>query len=138
MDIRVREIIVNNIPLNTVRIDITHLIFNTQATFRIRLNPDTLAELPPVYITISGTEYKNWKNDDNYIIYLLLSKISVSKALNTNFLADPQILDPILLPIEPVVWPIFDQPVEAMVQQEESIENVVVDENVVFESSMTT
>jgi len=107
MDILIQEIIINNIPVNKVKIDILTLIFNNSATFRVRYNKNDIYEPPPSYIKIEGDEYKNWNNDDVYIISLICSKLNLIP-LQPNYLhqSDPYVLDPINQPIDPVVYPI--------------------------------
>lgn len=107
MDIYIQEVIINNIPVNKVKIDILSLIFNNSAIFRVRYTTNNIYEPHPSYIKIEGDEYKNWKNDDVYIINLICSKLNIIP-LQPNYLhqSDPVILDPVNQPIDPVVFSI--------------------------------
>jgi hypothetical protein len=107
MDICIQEITIDNIPINKIKIDILTLIFNNSAYFRVRYNPNSIYEPKPSYINIEGDEYRNWENDDVYIINLICSKLNLTP-LQPDYLhqSDPSILDPISYPIDPVIYPI--------------------------------
>lgn len=107
MDIYIQEIIINNIHVNKVKIDILSLLFNNLATFRVRYITNGTYEPKPSYIKIEGDEYKNWNNDDVYIINLICTKLDIIP-LQPDYLhqADPVMLDPISYPIDPVVYPV--------------------------------
>lgn len=107
MDIYIQETMINNILINTVKIDILSLIFNNSATFRVRYKTDEIYEPRPSYIKIEGDEYKDWKNDDVYIINLICSKLDLIP-LNPDYLhqLDPYVLDPIETNIENITYPI--------------------------------
>ena len=49
-------------------LDISQLILNQSATFRVSLydKDDTLIDTP--FIILEGTDYVNWGSDDNYVI----------------------------------------------------------------------
>lgn len=109
MNIYIQEKIIDNIPVNMVKIDILTLIFNNSATFRVRYNVNSYYEIQPSYIKIEGDDYKNWKNDDFYIINKICSKLDLTPLQPDYFhQSDPFILDPISYPIDPVVYPIYN------------------------------
>lgn len=64
-----------DIQVDTVSIDINSLDFGVSATFRVELhNVDSSVVR---FITISEDEYKNWSNDDTYMINLIFQKLGL-------------------------------------------------------------
>ena len=49
-------------------LDISQLILNTSASFRVSLYDAEDKCIENKYITIEGNDYKNWSSDDQYVI----------------------------------------------------------------------
>jgi len=56
-------------------LNITSMIFNTSATFRVYLYDVNNKIIETTNIIVEGDEYLNWSNDDNYIIQLVAVKL---------------------------------------------------------------
>jgi hypothetical protein len=56
-------------------LDISQLILNQSATFRVSLydKDDTLIDTP--YITLQGTDYLNWGSSDDYVIRFVANQL---------------------------------------------------------------
>jgi hypothetical protein len=56
-------------------LNITSMIFNTSATFRVYLYDANNKIVETTNVIVEGEEYLNWNNDDNYIIQLVAIKL---------------------------------------------------------------
>ena len=65
---------INNIKISTCRIELFKSI-----TVRVGLYTDNKL-IDNRMIDITGTDYTNWGNDDNYIVNLVLTKLNLTKA----------------------------------------------------------
>ena len=69
----VQTSIINNIQINILKIELF---------IGITLSVNLLSNnklIDSKLMTISGDEYSNWGNDDNYIINLVLTKLNLTK-----------------------------------------------------------
>lgn len=79
------EIVDYNVPrvVKRVYIDLVDLNFNTSATFEVSFFADVEQSIMNLVkkeiVIIEGQEYQDWKNDDNYIIDLVMSKLGLTK-----------------------------------------------------------
>lgn len=79
------EIVDYNVPrvVKRVYIDLVDLNFNTSATFEVSFFADVEQSIMNLVkkeiVIIEGQEYQAWKNDDNYIIDLVMSKLGLTK-----------------------------------------------------------
>jgi hypothetical protein len=69
----VQTSIINNIQINILKIEL--FIGMTLSVNLLSNNKLIDSKL----MTISGDEYSNWGNDDNYIINLVLTKLNLTK-----------------------------------------------------------
>ena len=69
----VKTSIINNVQINILKIELFKSI-----TLSVNLLSNTKI-IDSQIMTISGDEYTNWTNDDNYIINLVLSKLNLTK-----------------------------------------------------------
>ena len=58
---------------------LTELILNVLASFELKLYDDNDVLVKTVTLVVSGEDYKNWSNDDNFIFTL------IERDLNTFF-----------------------------------------------------
>ena len=56
-------------------LDISQLILNTSATFRVSLYDAEDQCFENKYVTLEGDDYKNWNNDDQYVINFIAMKL---------------------------------------------------------------
>jgi hypothetical protein len=70
------------------------LVLFTSVTFRVELlnNAGNLIDLK--YVVISGDDYKNWNNDDQYIINKVAEKLGFILKPSDPAPADPVIAEP--------------------------------------------
>lgn len=79
------EIVDYNVPrvAKRVYIDLVDLNFNTSATFEVSFFADVEQSIMNLVkkeiVIIEGQEYQAWKNDDNYIIDLVMNKLGLIK-----------------------------------------------------------
>ena len=69
----VKTSVINNIQINILKIELFKSI-----TLSVNLLSNTKI-IDSQIMTISGDEYTNWSNDDNYIINLVLTKLNLTK-----------------------------------------------------------
>ena len=69
----VKTSVINNIQINILKIELFKSI-----TLSVNLLSNTKIIDSQIMI-ISGDEYTNWSNDDNYIINLVLTKLNLTK-----------------------------------------------------------
>ena len=69
----VKTSVINNIQINILKIELFKSI-----TLSVNLLSNTKI-IDSQIMTISGDEYTNWTNDDNYIINLVLTKLNLTK-----------------------------------------------------------
>jgi hypothetical protein len=63
--------------LTTFSIKIHELVFNEKVSLLVSFYDD-VAILENHFVTLEGQEYKNWSNDDNYIINLICQKFNLT------------------------------------------------------------
>ena len=64
--------------INNIKIHVNQIVLFNSISICVRLFHDnTLIENK--MLEISGTDYTNWGNDDNYIVNIVLTKLGLSK-----------------------------------------------------------
>lgn len=56
-------------------LDISQLVLNTSATFRVSLYDVDDKCIENKYVTLEGNDYKNWSNDDQYVINFIATSL---------------------------------------------------------------
>lgn len=56
-------------------LDISQLLLNTSATFRVTLYDADNAIIDNKFITLEGNDYNNWSNDDQYVINFIATQL---------------------------------------------------------------
>ena len=69
----VKTSVINNIQINILKLE----LFKSM-TLSVNLYSNTQL-IDTQIITLSGTDYSNWSNDDNYIINLVMNKLNLTK-----------------------------------------------------------
>lgn len=62
-----------------IRINIAEIVFNKSAKFNIYYQLENDDIVKTELVNIENEEYKNWNNNDDYIIELVLSKLGLRK-----------------------------------------------------------
>lgn len=55
--------------------DITELVLNTSATFRVILYDIEDKSIDVSYVTLEGEDYANWGSDDEYVIQFVATQL---------------------------------------------------------------
>jgi hypothetical protein len=71
----VQTSVINNIQINILKIE----LFKSMTLSVNLLSNNKIIDSK--LMNISGDEYSNWSNDDNYIINLVLTKLNLTKKL---------------------------------------------------------
>jgi len=71
----VKTSIINNIKIKIMKIELYKSITLSVSLLTNNINIDNKI------ITISGTDYNNWGNDDNYIINFVLNNLGLTKKM---------------------------------------------------------
>lgn len=72
---------IENIDKTTVQtgvnfsVEIVDMVFNQSAKFRVFLHDENKNIIDVNEISIDGTDYASWNNDDNYIIHFIANKL---------------------------------------------------------------
>jgi len=61
---------------SSIQIKLEKLILDDSATFHVRF-PEQTIRLRPIEIVIQGQDYKNWLNDDSYVVQYIISKLNL-------------------------------------------------------------
>ena len=70
--------IIKTDTINNIKISTAHIELFKSITVRVGLYKDnTLVDNRMIYI--SGTDYANWGNDDNYIVDFVLTNLNLTK-----------------------------------------------------------
>ena len=82
MDILIEEARVQqpDLIINNINIKILNLVFGHSATFMVQLFPEgsEYIDKPIVkYVDLTPDEYKQWGNDDIYVINLICQKLNL-------------------------------------------------------------
>ena len=64
-------------------LDISQLILNTSATFRVSLYDIDDKCIDNKYIKLEGNDYKNWNSDDQYVIIFISAQLGFVLCNNT-------------------------------------------------------
>jgi hypothetical protein len=56
-------------------LDIIELILNTSATFRVLCYDANNKLIDSKFVSLEGTDYSNWGNDDQYIVQFVSSQL---------------------------------------------------------------
>jgi hypothetical protein len=83
IEINEKELPQDPIIAKQISIRLIEMVFNQSATFDVSfyksLDDFNIEFIKREFLTISGNEYMEWKNDDDYVIKLLCTKLGVSK-----------------------------------------------------------
>jgi|688.fasta_scaffold606456_2 hypothetical protein len=62
-------------------LDIIELLLNQSATFRVSLYNANDKVIDTKFVTVEGTDYSNWGNDDEYIVQFVASQLEFTRKL---------------------------------------------------------
>lgn len=78
VNIKDHPIIKTNIA-NNIKISTVNVVLFTSITLRVGLYTNNIL-VDNQMITLSGQEYNDWGNDDNYIVNTVLTKLNLTRA----------------------------------------------------------
>ena len=70
--------IVTTNTINNIKISVNYLTLFTNVSLIVRLYTDTIL-VDNQFLILSGDDYNNWMNDDNYIITYVLQALGLTK-----------------------------------------------------------
>ena len=70
--------IVTTNTINNIKISVQNLTLFTNVSLIVRLYTDTVL-VDNRFLILSGDDYNNWMNDDNYIITYVLQALGLTK-----------------------------------------------------------
>jgi hypothetical protein len=68
--------------IKSLRIEIVDLIFNVSARFRVMLFDSLQQLIKSIIVLIEGDEYKQWGNNDDVVLDIVLNKLELSLPKN--------------------------------------------------------
>jgi len=72
--------IVTTNTVNNIKIHIQNLVLFTSVSLMVRLYSNTIL-IDNRFLTLTGADYTNWMNDDNYIVTYVLQALGLTKVV---------------------------------------------------------
>jgi hypothetical protein len=75
--------------INSVYIDVSSMVLGHSVTLScyLKSDPNTVVEVK--HLRIEGEEYKNWGNDDSYLLNLVFTKLGITPSTTIENILNP-------------------------------------------------
>jgi len=98
--------------INGFTYSVQSLVLNTHITFNVVLIDQKNTPLSVSVVTISGDDYANWGNDDNYIITYICNALGLTQLHDIINTSNPSVEETPVVPVEEVpAAPVEEAPV---------------------------
>jgi hypothetical protein len=88
MEITPVEIVTTDI-ITRIKVDVIRVEIFTSASIYVSLTTDTGKQVKSQCLELTGDDYKNWSNDDNYLYTYAANKMGYTIQPQTDVVTDP-------------------------------------------------